>query len=251
MCLGKLSGNSGELRDAFDDVRLRDFKDQQAELSGVETGRMARFTDEDTRGSRTGKTSKRERAAERLSRLQQLLATNPGYAKLYNDTMDALGKAERAVEQALERAKTALRKAKAALEDTMDRAAQLPNGTKVFRDDEGQVWTEHGQRVDDEEAQSIVWRAGAPGRQELLENRDSAGGRVTDVEALQRIQVDLGDARNRLQDDDKPPLESDLRQTRKTIDQAMTLSNNFEQTAFDDQKPSSTTPSANLEIPQL
>lgn len=89
-------------------TREDDRRDYERELAGIDIGREARFHGtefvEERRQGRSG-TSAAQRSVQRefASRLQMLLATNPGYAALYNDTMGALGDAEKAADDALEK----------------------------------------------------------------------------------------------------------------------------------------------------
>lgn len=205
----------------------QDFRDLQNEMAGVDTGRQKRFLTADQREEQRLRRSGQSRSQQSMSRLQALLASNPAYAKLYNDTMDKLRDAERAVERAIEQAIHNLKMAKDRFQDTLDRAARLPNGTRVFKDEQDQVWTEHGQRVGKTEADSIVWREDAPGYQEFLDNREAVEDRFTNLGDLQGVQIDLGDIRNRMEDNERPPSVPVLKGMGEQIDEIKTKANHY------------------------
>lgn len=89
-------------------TREEDRRDYERELAGIDIGREARFHGtefvEERRQGRGGASSAQRSAQQQYaSRLQMLLATNPGYAKAYNNTMDALGDSEKAADDAIEK----------------------------------------------------------------------------------------------------------------------------------------------------
>jgi len=113
--------------------RRRDFADLQNEQQGLETGRMPRFLSGDVRERRKPGGEGRSRARD-LSRLQQLLATNPAYATVYEATWDALDEAEGKAAAALAALTRKVSADNERLQVIRDTAARLPDGTRVFRD---------------------------------------------------------------------------------------------------------------------
>lgn len=208
-------------------VREDDRRDYERELAGIDIGRDARFHGtefvEERRQGRSGASSA-QRSAQRefTSRLQMLLATNPGYAKLYNDTLGALGDAEAATDRAIAKAQKAFEEAQQQLEQTIARAAKLPDGTRVFRDARGNAWNERGQRVSEADAAGIEWRGDEAAYEQFLEESESVQDRLTLFEALQGYRVDtLGGIRDRMTDQENPPSSKEIEQFHRDIQDKM------------------------------
>lgn len=184
----------------------RDFKD---EMAGHDTGKMARFLSAEHHEERRHPRSGESRKAESVSRLQMLLASNPAYARLYQKTFDTLGNAENAAEAALAKLEAAHQKARQELQDILDHAARLPDGRRVFKDKQGQVWDEHGARVEDTEAAAIHWRGSEPTREDFARKAETAERLGDAIDDIKRGQVEvLGKYREELTDDSNPPSSS-------------------------------------------
>lgn len=197
-------------------TREEDRRDYERELAGIDIGREARFHGtefvEERRQGRSG-ASGAQRSAQRdfTSRLQMLLATNPGYAALYNDTLGALGDAEKAADDALEKLEAALTKARRETQNMLERAAKLPGGRPVFKDKDGQVWDEHGEHISADQAASIQWRGDEPTREAFIEKQASADKIAEDINDIRRGRVDiLGKFREEMSDTENPPTEGRL-----------------------------------------
>lgn len=260
MCLG-LGYDKGELTSSWEieaaRTREEDRRDYERELAGIDIGREARFHStefvEERRQGRGGSSSASRRdQREFASRLQMLLATNPGYAKLYNDTMGALGDAEAATDRAIAKAQKALEDAQQQLEQTLSRAAMLPDGTRVFRDAQGNVWNERRQRVSEADAAGIEWRGDEPAYEQFLEQSESVTNRLTRLEALQGFRVDtLGGIRDRLMDADHPVSEPELREINRKIEQGMQQRQIVEPSAYAVEALVPRTSSATMSVPDL
>jgi hypothetical protein len=217
--------NSWEIEAAL--TREEDRRDHERELAGIDIGREARFHGtefvEERRHGRSGAShSQRSAQQQYASRLQMLLATNPGYAKLYNDTMSELGDAEAATDRAIAKAQKALEDAQRQVEHTLSRAAKLPDGTRVFRDARGNVWNERGQRVSEADAAGVEWRGDEPAYEQFLVQSESVKDRLTRLEALQGYRVDtLGGIRDRMDDPENPPSAKEVEQFRRDIQEKM------------------------------
>ncbi|MCV0370224.1 hypothetical protein [Filomicrobium sp.] len=224
-----MSYDTHDLRGIFKEAkreleRREDERDFAAEVSGISNGKAARFLSaedhEKRRAEHTGEGERRRN--ESFARLQTLLASNAAYARLYNDTMGLLGDAEDATDRAIAKAQAALEEAQAQLEQTVSRAAQLPDGSRVFRDARGQVWNERGERVSDAHAAAIEWRGDEPAYEQYLEEREAVTDRVTRLEALQGFRVDtLGRIRDRMSDHDNPPAAHEIEQFKRDIQENM------------------------------
>lgn len=208
-------------------TRDEDRKDYERELAGIDIGRSNRFHGsdfvEDRRQGRNGASgSQRSAQRELTSRLQAMLAANAGYAKLYNDTLGDLSDAEAATDRAIGKAEAALEEAQQQREQTLRRAAKLPDGTRVFRDARGNVLNEHGERVSDADAAGIEWRGDEPAYEQFLEDSESVKDRLTRLEALQGYRVDtLGGIRDRMDDKENPPSAEDVERFKREIHEKM------------------------------
>ena len=208
-------------REFMRSVRKQDFDDLQNELNGVDTGRLKRFLSAEERDVREGRSGKNNTSAT-LSRLQLLLASSPAYAALYNEAQEALDAAEQATQAALAKARAGLRSAQSKLDETLENAARLPNGTRVFRDAHGQVWTEDGEKVMAEDAASIVWRGDEPSFEQYTEQKETRDRATATIAEIEGYQVDvLGRIRDRMSDEDEPPTESELKGFKREIEQKM------------------------------
>lgn len=208
-------------------TRDEDRRDYERELAGIDIGREARFhstefVEERRQGRGGASSSSRRDQREFASRLQMLLATNPAYAKLYSDTMVALGDAEAATDRAIAKAQKALEDAQQRLEQTLSRAAMLRDGTRVFRDARGNVWNEHRERVSEADAAAIEWRGDEPAYEQFLQESESVKDRLTRLEALQGFRVDtLGGIRDRMDDPHNPPSGEDIDQFGREMQEKM------------------------------
>lgn len=202
-------------------IDLRDFNDELAGLD-IRAPRFhsAAFIEERREGRSGGRGSTAQR--EYASFLQMLLATNAAYARLYNDTLSLLRDAEAATERAIAKAQQALDEARTTLEQTLGRAATLPDGTRVFRDARGQVWTEHGQRVSDADAARIEWRGDEPGYERFKAESEAVAGGLSRLEELQGFRVNtLGHIRGRMMDQDSPASPDELQHFKRDLTESV------------------------------
>ena len=185
-----------------------------------------------------------------MSALDLLLASDPQYAALYNDTLNLLSEAEAEAETSIARGTKALNDAKAALEDTLSRAARLENGTRVFRDENGAVWDGRGNRVSDDAAASVVWNGNEPTHAEYMERKRHAADVQNFVDDWRNYQTSvLGAARNQLSDPNNPPSREELEEVRQKITEQRpqtqinetsfdnSLSTDGDKPSFQDSKP--------------
>lgn len=259
MCLG-LSYDKGELTRSWEievaRTREEDRRDYERELAGIDIGREARFHGtefvEDRRQGRGGASSAQRTSQQQYaSRLQMLMATNAAYAKAYNDTMGVLGDAEDATGRAIVKAEKSLQEAQQQLENTLSRAAKLPDGTRVFRDARGNVWNEHRQRVSETDAAGIEWRGDEPAYEQFLEDSESVRDRLTRLEVLQGYRVDtLGGIRDRMDDRENPPSTEEVEQFKRDIQEHAPLEVREELGEQQTVMPTQAV-SANLDMPKL
>ena len=181
----------------------RDFDDFQSEIAGRETGRRARFLP-NAAHSEDAKRKEREARAFR-SHLAALL-TDPIYRAKHDAAMSALTKAETATDTALQHIEDALAEAQTRLETIQDKAARLPDGSRVYKDANNNVRRDDGSIVDPVLVDTIIWSGNEPS----FENYRAAQDSIVALEQSKRdilgYQNDvLGPARDRVTDEDNPP----------------------------------------------
>lgn len=186
----------------------QDFDDLQNELAGRSVGRVERFLPGGANSAGSSGKSKKERA-ETLTRLQLLLA-DPAYAALYRETVSALTEAQSKLEIMLERVRLGIEQNAATLEDMQDRAARLEDGTRVYRDKDGQVRNEDGRIFTDALVAGIVWNGTETSFEDIQANiarRD----RLNNIEAdILAGQAEIGEMQVAMDDDDDPRTEAQM-----------------------------------------
>ena len=212
-------------------LRREDQRDFNAELAGLDTGRTARFHSaafvEDRQQGRSGTSSSgKDKQREKLSRLQMLLASNPAYMRAYEGTFKSLRDAESHADDALAELLAAHAKAQRELHDMRERAARLPDGRRVFRDENGQVWDEQGTPVNDADAATIEWRGNEPTREEFEGQRTYTDKLARGIDEVRGIQVDLGEIHEEMTDQDNPP-------TKERVDELHERVEHYEQQTQD------------------
>ena len=176
--------------------RKQDTDDFNNEMSGRHTGRMQRF----------GFEKEREQIRQRKEREdhQRTIIINAAYMAKYNDLMNDLTHTENILHAALDEAAqdvSRLRKNAASLED----------GTKVFKDKDGNVYDENGRKLSDAEASKLDWPDGATSWEDFKKAK----------ERLERLDKDfyrLEFIRSRMEDKDNPPSQDDLDNWQKEVD---------------------------------
>lgn len=206
-----INQNAAELRHA------QNFDDLQNEISGRETGRNSRFL---SKGNAEAQEIERKKNHDRVQQtaLDILLQNNPEYAALYNETMDLIRRAEIQAEQFLQELESGLSSAQDTMKETLDNANKLPDGTAVFKDADGNVWTADGRKVGPEEAAGIEWKEGGVSYEDYLKQKQAIEDFKRQIDEVHHYQVDvLGRARDRMTDPDNPPSKDDLNGIRGNI----------------------------------
>ncbi len=215
---------------AADRRRQQNFDDLQNELSGNDVGRISRFLSPEARAliaeTRNGKKS------GKLSALDLALMNNTQFAKAYGIAMETLAEAEDVTERVLHRLETQLSDLGVQLKDTqakyqnsLDIAATLDDGTKIFRDADGRVWDEHGALVDDAIAASVEWTGLELSREMYLQQRkalDDLSNSIKEVkDSIHEIRVYqtdvLGNVRAELSDANHSGLVEDVNAAKDRI----------------------------------
>lgn len=186
--------------DKYNETRLaerfareaRDFSDLQNEIAGRDVGRIGRFLSDGVKNADPSGKARQEHA-ETLTRLQLVLLNDPAYAALYDETAQALNDAQSRLDRLLERVATEIESGKNALMEALDQAANLPDGTKVFRDKNGDARTRDGSLASDELVETIVWRGNEPSYEDIQEQIERLA-RLRAIEAkIHSGQAEIGD----------------------------------------------------------
>ena len=205
-------------------TRKDEFDTIQRQLASVGDSRISLLSEAEEEKSPRGRERRRKRERQTMTALKMLLRDQE-YAALYNAVGDLLDDAERKTE-------TAIAAAEADLQDTLDRAARLPNGAAVFRDANGDIRGEDGKIITPEDAAGIEWPDGAPSYAEYTQRRDR-------LDELRRYQVEvLGHAGDRMNDEDNPAQKDELRQLENAIQDG--LNSVVHQKDAEDHTPEST-----------
>lgn len=230
------------------DRQKRDFDDLQNEIAGRDVPRRARFMPGSEHTSEIERKKREERAFRNY--LEQLLA-DPIYRAKYDGVMDALRKAERATQTALDQIAQAIELAQIAVEDMEDRAARLPDGTAVFKDEDGNVRRADGSIVEDHLVETILWSGEEPSYEEYQAQRERLETLTQDEVEVERYRDDvLGSARDKLTDGDNPQDIEGLDDIHRNIIDGMpeAVSERYEVAAETDVKPVAT---ADIALPSL
>ncbi|MBT3011733.1 MAG: hypothetical protein KME41_08420 [Candidatus Thiodiazotropha sp. (ex Lucina pensylvanica)] len=200
----------------------RDRIDLNHEQAGGDTGRIKRFLVEGASGYSAQNVEKKSK--RRLqSLLEMLLAEDPHYAALYHRVTEKINGISRTVDQALIDANQRLEASVEMLQNYRESAAELPDGTKVFRSEtDGSIYTEDGQRLSNEDAQNINIPEGAASWEDYRkqkEERDLALRQREDVERYKREVLDP--AKDRMNDPDNPPSKDELKDIERRLEDEM------------------------------
>jgi hypothetical protein len=198
---------------------LRDFIEYSDELADRDTGRRLRFGVSDNgEGTLSDRGKKKQRRLDELLRLLQ----NPAYAQLYREATETIQR----IDDAAERARSKLARERGVLTERLEslksRAAELPDGRKIFRSENGRLITEDGADVT---AKRDTIKGLSPETATWKEFRD-AQTRLAEIQQQQReiddyMQDVIDPARERLTNPDNPPTMSELREFQQTVEDAM------------------------------
>lgn len=199
--------------------RQQDLDDYNNEISGIDVGRIGRFLSSEARTrlieQRTGKTS-------RLTALDVMLLNDPHYAKIYTSAMNELQSAEQATEIALDKVLKKSTQLQSELSYTLSKAPQLPNNTKVFRNNQGVVMTEDEVMVDADQAEEIEWSGSEPTYETYLKQKQGLEAVEKEINDIREYQTDvLGTIRGDLTDTDEPKSADDIEKYRVKIKERM------------------------------
>lgn len=197
----------------------RELDDFNAELSGTKAGYIY-TTGAAADDSRPDIRANKARNAEaQLSALGALLASDPEYRALYEDTQNKINDAGTRAETALAEAEAVLAKAEQDLSELEENAARTPDGRLAFKGGDGRVYDQDGNAIEGVQADSIVWSDETPAYEEYAAKKQTVTEARERVEAWQQYLLLIGEARDRVNDPDNPPSKDELREIQEAMEE--------------------------------
>lgn len=196
---------------------LENAADLNHEIANVDTGKNQRFLspDHSERGDSEGKKAKR-----RIQSILDQMLLDAEYAAAYQSAGEALGQAETDAEDQIALAKDVLAASADELESLRGRAAELPDGTKVYLDAEtGQLFTEDGRALSEEEASQIEFTGNEPTYADYLAAKQKMDDAQNHLNDWLENQVTLGGFRNEIENQDNPPSKQRLGEIEREIEE--------------------------------
>ena len=195
----------------------QDHHDLQREIAGVQGGRQERFMVSGEPS--TAQQAKKEREQVHTLTALELLLQSPEYVKLYQETSAFVMKAATVTEEALQQTNMDLQALYKIEEEQLRNANRLADGTVVFEDKHGDVFTQEGTIVRDTVAlDGIVHKENATSYEDYRTNQDKIEATNDKIEVLTHYQNDvIGTAQDRLADEDNPLSKEELQQMKKDL----------------------------------
>jgi hypothetical protein len=175
----------------------QDTDDFNNEMAGRDTGRMKRHGFEHSR-EQTRQRKKREDQ-------QRTFIMSAAYMAKYDAVMDSLTHTENTLYDAMEEAAKDVA-------DIRKAAPSLADGTKVFKDKDGNVFDENGRKLSNAEASNIDWSKDAPSWEDYTKAKKRCDTLNQDFHRLEYI-------RSRMEDKANPPTEEELDQWQDEIEE--------------------------------
>ncbi|MCF6354797.1 MAG: hypothetical protein L3J26_06795 [Candidatus Polarisedimenticolaceae bacterium] len=195
----------------------RDRIDLNHEISGVSTGRIQRFLSEDYHDI-YGESEKKKSERHYHSMLEILLAEDAQYFAFYSQVTENLDKAYQAVGQALIDINQRLGVSGRKLQFLRENTAESEDGTKIFRSNDGSIYTEDGKHLNDDEAQKYRLLDNLQSWEEYKAAKEVYEAAARQKTAAETYQHDVLDhARERLNDEDNPPTMDELKEIQLNI----------------------------------
>ncbi|MEM6888160.1 MAG: hypothetical protein AAF636_08480 [Pseudomonadota bacterium] len=194
------------------------------EMAGRDVGRISRFVGASSSGSVEGR-HRREGQKEQDTQFQMMAATM-AYQVLLEETVKALRNAQARISTVLDAVQNMRAVEEVAQDQRAARAARLPDGSSVFRDDNGKVRRDNGEIVAAELAATIIWREDEPSFEEWQFHRE----RLERLKALEKdamaAEQNVGDMQARVEDGDAKASIDELEEIRA---QAESIADSLEQ----------------------
>jgi hypothetical protein len=189
---------------------LRDFIEYSQESAGLETGRISRFSSPEERENRRTGNSKEQR---RFNELLRMLLLNPVYAQLYFEAVETVERLDLAADRARQKLERESAEITEHLKKLKMKAAELPDGRKVFRAKDGRLIAEDGVDINANKDSVTGLSPATPSWEEFHKAQD----RLKEIDRQQREIDDyerdvIEPFKARLADTDNPPSEDELRE---------------------------------------
>lgn len=177
---------------------------------------------------------------------------NEFYVELYQKAVTLLAEAKIEADTTIRELRASLDLKKLAFKTSLAGANQLPDGTRVFLDDNGDGWTEDDRKLTKEEMQTVLWKDGAMKRSEFLFKRDDIRRHEEYIRQWERYEVDvLGDSHQRLRDKVNPPAADDVQDIIKDIQEQKPILEKPLADPSEYAKKTLSTPTTDMAIPTL
>ncbi len=133
-----------------------------------------------------------------------MMTNNPAYAALFEETANVLMDAQSRLEIVLERVQLEIQRSQSALDEKLERAARLPVGTHVFKDQNGDIRREDGSKVSDDLAATILWNGTEPTLEDVQADRQRLQRLGILADDIHAGQAEIGDMQAEINEDDDP-----------------------------------------------
>jgi hypothetical protein len=167
-----------------------DSRDFNAELLGLDIGRIPRFFSQTAQYLREGKDAN---GRDKLSDLEWMLLNNPHYAARYHQAEQALVETDMIVNQTLHTLNEKIRLIDERLQNMEERASSLPDGTKVFKSRSGKAFTIDGRELSKTEAETVEWEDDSPAWEEYKNTKTVRNKAEDSKRDVERYQAEVAD----------------------------------------------------------
>ena len=190
---------------------FHDQEDLNNERSGNNVGRISRF------GLNNLNLDFVAQQKKDYQSLLDFLLSSAAYQEAYNQTMAALTETESLVYEKLLEASETLSGSEARLAEVLERARELPDGTKIYRGKNDNAFRADGTKVPASEMININWRKDDA---TVDEHRQAKQGRDVDkarFDQLSGFEIELSELRHKIKDTGNRPNLDELDQIKNRI----------------------------------
>ncbi|MEM8651529.1 MAG: hypothetical protein AAGF54_13430 [Pseudomonadota bacterium] len=196
-----------------------DFDNLQHTLSGVQTGQQTKHGLNNEIGNSVSNGKGKSVAASIRETLDWLLLNDAAYRQAHENLMDSIRSAQTATQTALEQVLETLQAEQSIMDEILSNAAKLPDGTRVFKDKNGNVRNEDGEIIPPEAAATIEWTGHEPSYEEYVAPRQH----IKELEAYERelrgIETEIGEIHERGNRNDEPLTPAELGRDADRVDE--------------------------------
>lgn len=185
------------------DAGAQDKADYDNATSGANVGRQDRHGSKGEVDPVTGE--RKGSAAQSHARdLQWFLANDQIFAQAHQSAMREVTATFALAHDVMERLLLQKMEIAQDIEKALDDAPTLLDGRKVFRDENGVVWDEHGKMVDADSAAGIQWTGNEPSYEHYRSLLEQRAKNEAAIERVKGAENRLGDLHTELTRDDPP-----------------------------------------------